>query len=242
MSRAARLWTALALTAVMGLSAACVLPARWVMAWIPDDAPLTVVDAQGSLWAAQATLAVGVGPLRRSLPEPLHWRLDWAGGPVLVLSHAWLGGAVEIRPAWGGLRLSGQTLRMPATVLTAVHAVFNTLEPGGDLRLRWSDMLLGRDGPQVAAGQPLLDVQWRQASSALSRVRPLGDYRFSAQATARTDFVLQLQTVRGPLRAEGSGTWSPAGRLVFDGRTWPDADAPAHTQAALRRLLDILGP
>jgi general secretion pathway protein N len=228
-----------------GLTAVCVLPARWIMAWVPASAPVTVVDAQGRLWDAHATLAIGVGPLRRSLPDPVHWRLRWDGGPVLVLSHPWLAGPLEIRPVWGGLQTSGQTLRLPAAALTTLHALFNTLEPAGQLLLRWPDLVLDRHGPRPrVAGQTVLEAQWLQAGSALSRVVPLGNYRFTVQAgaTLQDGFALHLQTAGGPLRLEGQGTWSAAGHLVFDGRAWADGAAPASTQSALRRLLDLLGP
>lgn len=244
-SRAARLAGVLALAGAALLAAAGVLPARWAMAWVPDGAPVTLVDAQGSLWSAQATLAVGAGPLRRSLPEPLHWRFAFAGGPRVSVSHAWLGGPLEIRPAWGGVRISGQTLRVPAALLTALHAVFNTLEPGGDLLLQWPDLVVGRGGPEAAPGGELLRIRWRQAGSALSRVRPLGDYRLSVAAAAagpEPGFALRLSTEDGPLRLDGAGTWSPSGRLVFDGRAWADASASPDTRVALRRLLDTLGP
>ncbi|CAM5201484.1 Type II secretion system protein N OS=Castellaniella defragrans OX=75697 GN=HNR28_001599 PE=3 SV=1 [Castellaniella defragrans] len=242
--RIARLSGALALAAVAALAALSVLPSRWVMAWMPEAAPVTVTDARGSLWSAQASLAVGIGPLRRSLPDPLHWRLAWAGGPRLVLSHAWLRGPVEIRPSWRGLRISGQTLHIPAVVLTTLHAVFNTLEPGGELLLQWPDFLIGRGGPQAAPGQPLLLARWRNARSALSRVVPLGDYRLSVEATVDPEpaYALKLRTDQGPLRLEGDGTLTPAGRLRFNGKARPDDSASIETQAALRRLLDVLGP
>lgn len=242
--RPARLAGALALAAVAAVVALSVLPARWVMAWVPETALVTVTDARGSLWSAQASLAVGTGPLRRSLPEPLHWRLAWAGGPRLVLSHAWLRGPLEIRPAWGGLRISGQTLRVPAVALTTLHAMFNTLEPGGELLLQWPDLLVGRSGLRATPGQPLLLARWRNARSALSRVAPLGDYRLSVEAAAGPEpaYALKLRTDKGPLRLEGDGTMTPAGRLRFEGQALPDNSAPIETQAALRRLLDVLGP
>lgn len=240
----ARLAGALVLAVVAALAALSVLPARWTLAWVPETAPVMVTDAQGSLWSAQASLAIGTGPLRRSLSEPLHWRLTWANGPRLVLSHAWLLNPVEIRPAWGGLRISGQTLRVPATVLTTLHAMFNTLEPGGEFLLQWPDLVVGRDGPQTAPGQPLLLARWRDARSSVSRVAPLGDYRLSVEAAAgpETAYTLELKTDAGPLRLEGSGTWTPDGLLRFEGKARPDESAPIETQAALRRLLDILGP
>lgn len=240
----ARLAAVLALAAAAALAALSVLPARWVMAWVPDTAPVTVTEAQGSLWSAQVSLAVGAGPLRRSLPEPLRWRLTWADGPCLVLSHAWLRSPLEIRPTWDGLHISGQTLRVPAVILTTLHAVFNTLEPGGELLLQWPDLRVGRSGPQAAPGQPLLLARWRNARSALSRVVPLGDYRLSVEAAAGPEpvYALRLKTDQGPLRLEGAGTVTSAGRLRFDGKAWPDDSAPIETQAALRRLLDVLGP
>src|SRR5690606_19379929 len=115
MTRKARLlWTSL-LMAVALVAALWVLPARWVMAWIPESSPVVITDASGSLWSAQATVALGVGGLRRSLPDPLKWQLSFAGGPKLVLSHPWLRGPLTLSPGWRGLRLSAQTLQLPAS-------------------------------------------------------------------------------------------------------------------------------
>ncbi|WP_322994786.1 type II secretion system protein N [Castellaniella sp.] len=238
-SRRFALWCVVAV-----LAALLVLPARWIMAWTQDTALVRVTDAQGSVWSGQARLAVGIPGQQRSLPDLLRWHFSLAGGPRLVLMHPWLRGPLDLSLSFNGLSLSGQSLRAPAAMLTTFHALFNSLDLGGELLLQWPDLHLGwRGRPQaVQANVAVLQAQWRAASSALSQVRPLGDYDVSITAAGAGGYGLQLRTGQGPLFLQGEGTLSQAGRFQFQGWAWADPDASSNTQAALRGLLSALGP
>ncbi|MER1967083.1 type II secretion system protein N [Castellaniella sp. GW247-6E4] len=238
-ARRAAWWTAL--LAVGCAAALWRLPARWVMAWIPASSPIVVVDATGTLWEARANLALGAPGLRRSLPGAAHWRVTFDGGPGLVLAHPWLRGPVRLDPTWRGLRLSAQSLQLPASALTTLHAVFNALDPGGEVLLEWPELLL-RPGRVTGSGSGALRIQWRNASSSLSRVRPLGDYALSLNLTGEGEPVLALETLRGLLHMEGAGVLQRGGRAHFDGRAWVEPLAPRETREALRPVLDALGP
>jgi general secretion pathway protein N len=194
------------------------------------------------MWEASATLAVGVGDLRRTLAEPLRWRLAFDGGPHLVLSHAWLRGPLKLAPGWRGVHVSAQSLQLPASVLTTLHALFNTLDPGGVLLLDWPAFVLG--GRTVASDHntPLLRAQWRDASSSLARVRPMGDYVMELNRRADDELVLSLATLRGPLVMEGAGLLERSGGARFDGEAWVDESAGGDTRAALESLLNAMGP
>ncbi|NLZ11471.1 MAG: type II secretion system protein N [Alcaligenaceae bacterium] len=219
-----------------------VLPARWVMAWIPETSPVIVTDASGTLWSASATVAVGAGGLRRTLPDPLRWHLVFDGGPVLDLTHPWLGGPLTLSLSWQGLRLSGQSLQLPAFALTTAHAMFNTLDPGGDVLVDWPELVLGPAGLSSDDGGRLLSVRWRNASSSLTRVQPLGDYTLTVRSGIDRGVVLALTTREGPLVMQGEGTVLPSGRAHFDGQAWVDASASGDTHAALTGLLNAMGP
>jgi general secretion pathway protein N len=118
---------------------------------------------------------------------------------------------------------------VPAAILTALGAPFNTLRPGGALVATWTDAELKRDG---FAGR--LEVEWRDAQSALSTVVPLGTYRL--RLTGETGR-LELETVRGPLLLRGSGTVRGS-RVSFKGL----ASAEPDMRPALAGLLGVLGP
>ncbi|ROT44346.1 type II secretion system protein N [Pusillimonas sp. NJUB218] len=242
MTRAVKVvWLVLLL--VVALSAALrVLPARWAIAWIPESSPVRVIDASGTLWDASATVAVGVGGLLRSLPDPLQWRLHFEGGPQLIVTHPWLRGPLKLAPSWQGLRMSAQSLQLPASVLTTVHGLFNTLDPGGEVLLNWPELYLGRSVVAAKDGGPMLFVQWRNASSSLTRIQPMGEYTLILSQGASNTMTLALNTTRGPWMMQGSGTLSPLGRAQFDGKAWVHESASGDTRTALQDLLDAIGP
>ncbi len=243
MRPAARLLAALLLLIVAVGAALWVLPARWIMAWIPAHSPVVVVDASGSIWAAKAQLAVGVPGLRRTVPGLAQWRLQFDPAPVLVVRHAWLRGPVALSVTWRGVRLTGQSLQLPAPVLTTLHPLFNTLDPGGALSIEWQDLLLrGSSVVPAQGGSRLLTARWQQASSSLSRIRPFGDYRLVVDLADEGTLQFTVQTERGPLLIEGNGRLPRGGRLAFDGSARADALAGADVRAALRGVLDALGP
>ena len=234
-------WLAL-LLAVACTAALWVLPARWVMAWIPESSPVMVTDAAGTMWAATATVAVGAGSLRRTLPDPVQWRLAFKGGPHLVLIHPWLRGPLTLSPSWRGLRLSAQTLQLPVSVLTTAHAMFNTMDPGGEMLLDWPDLILGKGAVASNDNARLLTAQWRNASSSLTRIQPMGAYTLVLQQDAAQNLTFALSTNQGPLLMEGEGTVSKSGRAQFDGKAWIDESASGDVHAALQDLLDAIGP
>jgi general secretion pathway protein N len=230
------------LMAIAITAAVCVLPARWAMAWIPASSPIIVTDASGSLWNASASVAVGAQGLRRSLPDRVTWRLAFENGPQLVVTHPWLRGPLTLTPSWRGLHVSGQSLQLPASVLTTAHSLFNALDPGGDVLFQWPELVLGKGIAAAKGDARLLLAQWRNASSSLARIRPLGAYTLALDQAPDGRVALTLGTDRGPWMMEGAGGLSPAGRMTFDGKAWVDPAAGSETHAALKGLLDTLDP
>ena len=118
-------------------AALTVMPARWLMAALPAELPVSVADADGSIWSGRALLAVGQPGFQRTITEPLAWTFSLAGGPHLRFEHPWLNDAVVIRPAWLGLSISGQSFQAPASLLSTFDARLAALNPGGQLLLQW---------------------------------------------------------------------------------------------------------
>ncbi|HUH87845.1 MAG TPA: type II secretion system protein N [Pusillimonas sp.] len=239
-SKASLGWITL-LVAVTLVAALWVLPARWAMAWIPESSPVQISNASGTIWNARATVALGVEGTRRTLPDPVQWRLVFDGGPKLMLSHPWLGGPMALKPSLKGLNVSAQSLQLPATLLTAVHPLFNALDPGGEVHLAWPELALGPAGVVPLSGPALLTAQWRNASSALTRLRPMGAYTLTLQQGAGNIVTLALATASGPLTIDGTGTLARS-RIQFDGRAGVQDHAGGDVRAALQGLLDVMGP
>lgn len=236
-----RLALIIVLCATCVLCALAVMPARWLIAILPSSGLLVAVDASGSIWSGNATLAIGQPPLRRALPEPLHWTLRLAGGPHLSATHPALGGELTLAPSWRGLRISAQTLRLPATILPTLHAALGALNPGGDVTLSWPDTLLSGFWARPA-GSPLLDLRWNNASSSLSRVRPMGAYRIALTQGEKGQIDVALSTLVGPLALQGQGTYGADSGLRFEGTARTAPGTTPDTQAALADLLNTLGP
>ncbi|OWT70188.1 MULTISPECIES: type II secretion system protein N [unclassified Achromobacter] len=222
-------------------AALAVLPARWLMRLVDDDGLFAIVDASGTIWNGTALLALGPAGARRTLPQPVSWQWTWHG---VMLAHPWLGSTVRLAPAWRGLAtptfsVSAGTMRLPAEILSAFGSPVNTLAPGGNLEVRWPDYDAG-----VARGPELLQVQWSDATSALSIVRPLGSYRLQAMqgkgGGKGNDVQVMLTTLNGPLKVQASGVWNGR-RLTLNGTAEPDAAAPDTTRAGLETLLSAIG-
>ncbi|RBP38878.1 type II secretion system protein N (GspN) [Eoetvoesiella caeni] len=221
-------------------AALAVLPARWIMAMLPTAWPLAVVNASGTVWSGSATLAIGTASHRRTIAEPLRWHLSIADGPKLLVSHPWLGGPLAVTPAWLGLAVSGQTLQLPAPVLATLDARIAAVGPGGELLLQWPATVIGRSSRPP--GTTLLNVQWRNAASALAPIRPLGDYALILKQADQGRADVVLSTRQGPLMLNGTGILDRKGGFQFDGTAQTDPTASTDTHAVLRDLLATLGP
>lgn len=221
-------------------AALVVLPARWMMAMIPDHWPLAVVDASGTIWSGSATVALGAREHQRTVPAALRWETSWARGPKLTLHHPWLGGPLALTPAWLGLGISGQTLQLPAAALATLDARLAAVGPGGTLSLKWPASVIGRT--QTPAGTTLLEARWRDAASALTPIRPLGDYALVLTQLASGNVDVTLSTREGALALKGQGTLNSTQGFRFDGTAQADPSASTNDQAALRDVLAALGP
>ena len=115
-------------------------------------------------------------------------------------------------------------------MLASAGAPFNTLKPGGTLEASWNDTVL-----RGAALTGEVQIDWRDASSALSTVAPIGSYRL--RVTGRGDgSALELATLSGPLQLQGRGRIEGS-RIRFNGTAGAEADM----RPALNGLLGVLG-
>ncbi|MFA5490339.1 MAG: type II secretion system protein N [Candidimonas sp.] len=227
------------------LLAACsaaliVLPARWLIMALPAAWPVAIVDASGTVWSGAATIAIGAPGRRRTIADPLNWKVSLQGGPALTLTHSWLRNPLALKPSWSGVAISAQTLLIPVTVLGTLDARLAAIDPGGELSLSWPAMRLGRD--DRPPGTLLLNAEWRSATSALTPVRPLGDYAFTLKQGSQDAIDLNLSSRQGPLILNGTGTAGRGGELRFNGTAQVDPAAGQEIHAALGELLAAIGP
>ena len=227
-----RLLMALAVVLTVIVVVAIRAPAAWLADAVAARTKRRLGDARGTLWHGAARLGVSNGRETTLLPGRLEWTVTgvqtnrvWAR-----LSHDWLTSAVDIGLGPAGAHFAKGSARLPAAVLAAAGAPFNTLRPGGVLELRWSEADLSG-----TALNGELQVDWRDAQSALSPVVPLGSYRLRVAGTAGPPS-LELQTLSGPLEMRGSGKMEGS-HIRFRGVAAVQRDM----QPALNGLLGLLG-
>ena len=210
------------------------MPARWALAHLALPPEVAISDVQGTVWDGTASIASPasgpIGDLRwRFLPA----RLASARVAFAVdLSGKMLQAHGELSRGVGGIEARGVTARADAALLSAFAPVAATWHPQGTVTL---------DAPALAwdgrKARGTARAEWREASLAVSDVRPLGSYRIDLTADggpARID----VSTLEGALRIAGHGSFAPPGALAFSG----EARAQADSAAALEPLLDLLGP
>jgi general secretion pathway protein N len=207
-----------------------------------------LADATGSLWAGRGRLVLAdvVGSdaatqrTRLSvagvvLPGAFRWELSpW---PLLVgmldarIEHDSMKQPVVVSGNTGELRISAGSLTLPPVDLDRLGSPWNTIRPTGTLTVSWENATLrrGRFDGQAA-------IELSEAASALTPVRPLGAYRIDIVGSGARAQV-QMTTLSGPLRLEGSGTWDARSGLRFTA----EAQADESERMRLQGLLGLLG-
>jgi len=239
-------------------------PARWLAAALQSatEGHLQLADAQGSVWNGDAVLVLTAGSgarEARALPGRVAWTLapaGWGLGLRLGLRHdCCLNGewVARLKPGFGSLTAAiepGEAATgtaappaprdwlgaWPAALLVGLGTPWNTLQPGGALRvvpqglsLEWARGRFAMHGR--------LDVELRDFSSRLATLPRLGSYRLSVIGDAQPGSAqVELTTLDGALQLSGSGSWSASGLRLRGEATAAEADL-----AALNNLLNIIG-
>jgi len=199
---------------------------------------LLLANTSGTIWngSAMPTIRAQDGDLVAM--SFLHWKINM---PSLFT------GKIQVGLQWDGqspasateaiitakqIELHRVLLQAPARVLDEVSPIFKPAQFRGQLRIQ-SDLLVlsgrGMDGAAV--------VDWYQASSALSSIAPLGDYRLALNG-AGNRIQIGLTTTAGMLLLEGDGNWQAGQGMEFHGK----AQASAGNHDNLTELLHHLGP
>ena len=246
----ARLFAGAVLTALVSLMLAVgviltTAPASWLdsLAARLTGGRLRLAEATGTVWQGSGRLVWAdtgeSAQARRSLagvalPGRVHWQI--APAPLflgLIEATLKLDGMtqpVALQGSWRELRLGNGRLDLPRIELGALGSPWNTVRPAGAVMLSWSNVMLG---PQRFEGSVAIEL--RNLASALSTVRPLGNYRIEIQGQGG-QATIGMQTLDGALTITGQGSASTRG-FSFVARAQPaDAD-----DTRLRGLLGLVG-
>jgi general secretion pathway protein N len=230
-----RVFGAMLAVVVVVVTAACFAPAVWLGNFVAEHSRLRLVYPSGTLWNGSAVLGVSDGRSTRMLPGRVGWHIRWKelmyGRMGLAIEHGTIEDAIEVSYDGRMINVGDGRALWPASMLEILGAPFNTISPGGLLRIRWGESRLSGDGFYGT-----VQVDWDNAQSALSPVVPLGDFRVALTASG-SDGEARLTTLRGPLLLEGQGQMK-AGSIRFSGT----ADAEPEMRASLNGLIGVLGP
>jgi general secretion pathway protein N len=216
------------------LTAMVFAPAAWLGDLVQARTPARLIHARGTIWNGSAMLAISDGQQARMLPGRLSWTVAWrelrAGRIGLALQHPVLQLPVNIATNGRSVEVSPGNMRLSAALLVALGAPFNTVRPGGTLRVSWDAMRMTSVG---VAG--LLQVDWEEAQSSLSPIAPLGNYRLTVLGR-ESGAEVALATLKGPLLLQGEGRFENG-----HGRFTGTASAEPDMATSLMGLIGVLG-
>lgn len=240
--------------ALVGLLLGLVLfaPAAWLSGSLASatEGRLLLTETRGTVWSGSGVAVLTAGAESRdarALPGRVNWRLRPAGlgfelratQPCCLNKEL----VLQLRPGLGRFTITlprpadpaiGQ---WPAAWLAGLGTPWNTLQPGGVLRLSSPGLSLESvQGRSRFTGEATID--FTGASSRVSPIDPLGNYRVSIRGDAAHGdaATLDLSTQGGALLLSGRGEWTISG-VRFRG----EARAAEGNEAALDNLLNIIG-
>lgn len=192
---------------------------------------LYLTDAKGTVWEGSAKPVVASGTQQLEL-APLRWHFvqnRLLRGQVAAQLDFVTGSRVMLSTTHDSVTLENADLTLPASLLGIVFPTLSLWQPDGTLQLKTPSLRLASQRPDGAA-----QLLWKNASTSLSRVRPLGDYLFDIRAAQRgIDYT--LSTLAGPLTLSGHGYWRSRDDWTFTGEARPRPDR----QADLHDLLQL---
>ena len=202
---------------------------------LPLDVHADFEDVGGTIWNGSLRLHV-TAPGELTL-DRVAWRflpMRLAAGEIafaLDATSASVKAKLEAARGFARWRLRDVSAHADASALVAFVPVLAAFRPAGPLDVAAPSVEWNRS---EARGEAKLE--WHDAVTSLSDVRPLGSYR----ATWRGDGDagrIAVTTLQGPLQVTGTGTTSAQGAQL-------NGDARAEPQAAkaLAPLLDLIGP
>jgi general secretion pathway protein N len=216
-------------------------PANWLARAVAHETQGAVLlaDATGTLWAGSAVLGLS-GTLDHpgsslALPGRVAWRFSGIGSRGVRWN---LQGESLLQPVEAEIGLSRVTIgaasaSLPCELLDALGGALQTLHLRCQASVGWQTLSL----PVSSTSQNGGTVTLLGLTSALSSVKPLGDYRIDwRQSPDGLDY--SVATQRGPLSVTGHGK-APGS---FAGAAQVAPGTPADVAERLRSLLATLGP
>jgi len=134
---------------------------------------------------------------------------------------------------WGNeVEVSHGSASLPAQLLSVFAPQLIPYRLSGELALTTERFQINAD-----SNSGTVTVDWKQATSGLTDITPLGDYRILLQG-AGSEMKVSLTTLSGKLQLAGNGQMQVGRALTFNGT----AQAAPEQKEALSDLLHHIGP
>lgn len=164
---------------------------------------LRLTDTSGTLWRGQGTLEAKRGSITVGHIANIRW--DWRPTEILEgkLSYVlWLDSEdlpSKLELNFQGFRLLNLSAQLPIQLVEIFYPQATALKLGGYLKLQIPELAVGVNGLTV-----LGQIEWMDASSSLTKVAPLGNYKALIKSD-RDLTTFDIQTLSGPLTLSGGG-------------------------------------
>ena len=197
-----------------------------------------LANASGTVWNGTAMPTLRTQDGRFVTLPLLHWEISVRSvftGKIqikLLWDDQSPASASEAIVSYNQVELHHTLLQLPARVLEEASPMLKPAQFRGQLQIQSDRLVFSSHGMEGAAV-----VDWQQASSALSSIAPLGDYRLALNGS-NGSIHIGLTTNSGMLVLEGDGNWLGSRGLEFHGQ----AHAAASNNNSLTELLNHLGP
>jgi general secretion pathway protein N len=178
-----------------------------------SDGRLRIAEARGTVWSGAGQIQLLDASRQTGITKNIAWR--WLPGWLLrgrlvcemELDSSARRFAVTLSPT--RIEVADADISVPAAILGMAEPKLAPFGLGGELVVHIADLMIVAGDIQANA-----TVVWRGASSAHTKVSPLGDYelRFEHSGTVRTAV---LRTLDGPLQLDGTGSWTQGTRPAF---------------------------
>ncbi|MBI3778766.1 MAG: type II secretion system protein N [Gammaproteobacteria bacterium] len=215
------------------------LPASW-FAWglnYYSHGTIQLDPLSGSLWRGKGRLVIYYP---QTLPHDFG-QTEWSLSPFWLLT-----GRIQLElqtnlpdrqikvtlgVSRGRFAFKDTDAVFPATFVSQLYPPAALISPQGQVRLRTSNLVFSEQNLEGDA-----TIEWRDAGSRFSNVRPLGDYRLDITGAGKTAN-LKLATLRGDLELTGQGQWQlTSGQLQFTGSA-----VAQKREKELESLMQLLG-
>lgn len=196
-----------------------------------SDGKVVLARTEGSFWRGSGVLLLQ-GSSRHHVLGRYRWELN-ADGSMTVFSKEVKALQAHIEPLSARLVVDRLQLTLPAGLLEVASSQLGPYRLQGEMTAQGGPLNVARDGINGA-----LTLDWLNASSGLSAVRPLGNYRLSTRIKG-TDVEADLSTLAGKLQLSGRVSYRIGGAINLGGMAQAALESD---RAELKELLHYIGP